>query len=315
MKKLLLGLGAVSIATLPVLAVVSCSLTQQTIDLKISKYSDITTVSKEMIDKTIVDFELAKTEFDNAKNENDKKLAKDKQITTLNLIFNGITIFNIDHFQITLNKETSSIELKGLENYVFGASPILLATPSPTPTKVTGITGADKEITTEEYKTFEESFKGAKDEQKMIEALNLLLKGVTQENLNLFKIKIIDNVKVIFIAIPDYYFTDDNQTFITISAPIATLTDVKIAAQTSVTKIIYDEQMGIFNTVDATDDTKLVAIKLIVTGIEDVKTLNLFSFTFGEDKLIIAIKDVKTTKINGSNIPFEMLAPTPIVPE
>lgn len=232
MKKLLLGLGGVSIAALPILGFTSCSLTQQTIDLGISKNSYLTTISKEMIDKTIDEFELAKIEFDAAEDENGRKLAKDKQIETLNIIFNGITIVNFDHFQTILNKENSSIELKGLENYVFGVSPTLLATPSPDPTVSIAVTGIKNNITIDEYKAFKLQFDSSINNQKMCEALSLLLTGVTEENFKHFKIKTTEEViggtgenkneiksaKVIFTAMPEYYFTNVEQTSIIISA-------------------------------------------------------------------------------------------------
>ncbi len=110
MKKLLLGLGAVSIAALPVLAVVSCGSTPtKVVELKIT--------AKENVNQE--DITNAVTAYNKSSNENDKLL-------TIKNVFDGVTADNMKNFSVKAIKENgatkNSFELKAHKGYTFVGS-------------------------------------------------------------------------------------------------------------------------------------------------------------------------------------------------
>ena len=113
MKKLLLGLGAVSIAALPVLAVVSCSSeTTTTTDLKITV--------KPKVDAALVT--AADTAYKAAKDDTAK-------IEALTPIFAGISTTNFVNFEVTSTPE--KITLKAKSGFSFAGKTTLEAPAAP----------------------------------------------------------------------------------------------------------------------------------------------------------------------------------------
>ena len=166
MKKLLLGLGAVSIAALPVLAVVSCSDEASTTDLKI-------TVKKE------VSLELVK-----AADTAYKAAAEDeaKKIEALKPIFEGINAENFKNFEVATSQE--NITLTAKSGFSFAGKTTLEAI-TITDLKIT----VKKEVSLELVKAADTAYKAAaEDEAKKIEALKPIFEGINADNFKNFDV-------------------------------------------------------------------------------------------------------------------------------
>ena len=223
MKKLLLGLGTVSLAILPVAAMASCSsaITDELLNIKL--LSNMTTVTQADINKNAIDIVAVQALPSTTPEE--KKIINDQLIIILKNIFIGVNENNINNFEVLVEGETDkTITLQGkiIDNtkYVFNVSSdtvdVKLTTiVSPTPTNVLpialvpNVTQAiiDKSIT---------DYKKAENELEMAAALSPLFSGITEEHLKTIdgkNVLLIDvNTTITLIASPTYYFTNVSDT-------------------------------------------------------------------------------------------------------
>ena len=218
MKKLLLGLGTISLAILPVAAMASCSttMTKEVLDIKL--LSDITTVTQETITGTRVKVTEALALPSTTPEE--IKTKEDKLILILKDVFVGINSDNIGNFVVSVNDD--SIILTGNSTdtieYVFSNDTnILTATASPLPTIDLAITLAP-DITQAKIDKAIVDYKASGDEETMAAALLPLFTGINASSLmkdesgkNKLLIQVVDSIeatpaKILLIAAPTYYF-------------------------------------------------------------------------------------------------------------
>ncbi len=218
MKKLLLGLGTISLAILPVAAMASCSTTTTNEVLDIKLLSDITTVTQETITATGVKVTEALGLPSTTPEE--IKIKEDKLILILKDVFVGINLDNIGNFDVSVSSD--SIILTGNSTdtvkYVFSNDTNILATiASPLPTVDLAITLAS-DITQAKIDKAIVDYKKAEDEKTMATALLPLFTGIKANSLmqdesgkNKLLIQVVDSTeaspaKILLIASPTYYF-------------------------------------------------------------------------------------------------------------
>ncbi|MGL5308440.1 MAG: hypothetical protein ACRC9F_00105 [Metamycoplasmataceae bacterium] len=233
MKKLLLGLGTISLAVIPAASMVSCSSAEKTNELNITLVSDWTTVTAKAINDAIVQIKAATNRDSQSENV--------ALIKALNLVFKGVSSDNIDDFEIiTLESPlTPTITLKGK---VFdGVQSTFSGSSSEDKKEISTIISADP------TKTLDISLKepinqaqidavangymgGITDLTELAALLNTIFTGFTIENLvqnpakPTFYIEVITetgrSTKIEILAGVDYKFTDDSTLLIATATPI-----------------------------------------------------------------------------------------------
>ncbi|MGL5732705.1 MAG: hypothetical protein ACRCXE_01370 [Metamycoplasmataceae bacterium] len=231
MKKLLLGLGTLPLAVLPVAAMVSCSSTEKTNELNITLVSNFTTVTAANITDAI-------TQIKAATNSEDSQSTNIALIKALNLVFKGVTSSNIDMFEIVTNDATPSVTLKGklddgTQNIFKGSTSEdkkeITTIISPAPTKTIDISLKDtitQETIDETITAYTQSLENI---DLLAEILNYVFDGFTKEILQVnpaapqLYIEIIAEEgmpkKIAVLAGVDYKFADDSTLLIATPRP------------------------------------------------------------------------------------------------
>ena len=231
MKKLLLGLGTLSLAILPVAAMASCSTSMTNEVLKIKLLSGITTITQDTINKTAA--EIVVTQALPSTNPEEIKTKNDKLVSILKNVFIGVNTENINNFEVSLTGETDKTiiltgKVIGNIKYIFAdETNVLTAIASIAPTKnlpivlVAGITQAMIETAISAYQVSE-------TEKAMAEALVPLFEGITADSLmgNKLSVELIATTetvpgKILLVASPDYFFTNATDTIL-VAIPTAT---------------------------------------------------------------------------------------------
>ncbi|MGL5205780.1 MAG: hypothetical protein ACRC7B_02590 [Metamycoplasmataceae bacterium] len=231
MKKLLLGLGTISMAVLPVVGMVSCSTSETINELDITLFSDWTTVTEKAISDAIVQI---KASMNNGSGSQSENVAL---INALNLVFRGVNSSNIDMFDIEYNEATPSVTLKGklddgVQNTFNGSASEdkkeITTVISPAPSKTIDISLKDT-ITQEAIDKLVDDYEILEDIDKLAESLNTVFNGFTPAILNVnpsnpgFYIQIISNndepKKIAILAGVDNKFLDDSTLLIATPRP------------------------------------------------------------------------------------------------
>ncbi|MGL6125322.1 MAG: hypothetical protein ACRC1F_02405 [Metamycoplasmataceae bacterium] len=189
MKKLLFGLGTLSLVILPVTAMVSCSSSIVESDLGIELLSNRTTVTQEAITSATEKIKTASSLPDG--NEKDDEL-----VVALNSVFIGVTTTNLEHFEISYGgtELAPTIILTGLidgnKQYIFSTSAsedkkTLTTVVSNAPTVTINISLKNNITQSMIDEAIMKFSRTAQTEQEMVDALNLVYEGVTKAYLNL----------------------------------------------------------------------------------------------------------------------------------
>ncbi|MGL5591110.1 MAG: hypothetical protein ACRDCH_03525 [Metamycoplasmataceae bacterium] len=228
MKKLLLGLGTVSLAILPVASMVSCSSSQTTHELNITLFSDWTTVTADAISDAIIRIKASTNNGNGPQSENVAL------IEALNLVFRGVNSTNIDMFEIEYNEATPSITLKGklddgVQNTFKGSASEdkkeITTIISPAPSKTINISLKDT-ITQETIDAAILNYtKNLEEIDQLADILNTVFDGFTTDILKVdpakpqLYIQVITNNKLAVLAGVDYKFADGSTLLIATPRP------------------------------------------------------------------------------------------------
>jgi hypothetical protein len=232
MKKLLLGLGTLSLAILPVAAMASCSTSMTNEVLKIKLLSGITTITQDTINKTAG--EIAVAQALPSTNPEEIKTKNDKLVSILKNVFIGINTENINNFEVSLTGDADKTiiltsKVIGNIKYIFAnETNVLTAVASAVPTKSLPITLA-ADITQAMIETAISAYQVSETETDMAKALVPLFEGITADSLmgNKLSVELIATTetvpgKILLVASPDYFFTNATDTIlVAIPAPTA----------------------------------------------------------------------------------------------
>ncbi len=260
MKKLLLGLGAVSIAALPVLAVVSCgSTTTAAVELKVTATTK--GITQVIIDKAVTAY-------------NKDAATEAEKLAALNTVFTGVTVENMKNFTVVatakddVKKTVSSIVLTANNGFTFADGEKTLS--AIVSLKVTATTTA---IT---QKTIDDAViaynKDAATEAEKLAALQTVFTGLTSvDDLKNFTVVAKDG-SIVLTANEGFTFEGG----LTLSAIVSLAElNVKVKSEQEVQGAI-DKAVADYNKA-TTDADKLAALNTVFTGLTSVDDLKNFT--------------------------------------